>query len=178
MRLKPRQLAIEYYFGDLQYWKIPAFAVQALEEGYDGPALRELAWITTPVEAEMNFTQIDAAFREMGVLEAPISRDSARLFLALQLAERVVNRESNVFDAAKHLRTHLCELNQPPDELREIWKLASEAKNAPRGRWAALEKELHKAFSDFLKNHIAGAPGLDSEGIDLSGEWSVGKTRG
>jgi len=29
MKLLPRQLAIEYYFGDLQYWKLPKLAAGA-----------------------------------------------------------------------------------------------------------------------------------------------------
>ena len=43
MRLDPKQIAVEYYFDDLQYWKLPQIAADALEEGYDGPALRRLA---------------------------------------------------------------------------------------------------------------------------------------
>ena len=152
MKLRPRQLAKEYYFGDLQYWKLPKIAADALEEGHDGPALRILAGLTVVVEAEMDFRQIDAAFREMGVADAPITRDQARLFLTARLAEGVRTGTWNAFDAAAHLRIHLCSLEDPPNELQELWTLAQEARNAPRRRWNDLETMLHQAFSDFLKN--------------------------
>ena len=152
MRLQPRQLAIEYYFGDLQYWKLPSIAVQALEEGYDGPALRTLAGIAKPVLAEMDMGQIDLAFREMGVMDAPISKNNARLFLATQLAEGVMNGNWNVFDAATHLRIHLCELNDPTNEISELWRLAEEARNGPRGRWSQLEGKLREAFLKLLES--------------------------
>ena len=40
MRLNPEQLAVSYYYDDLQYRKLPRIAVDALEEGYDGRVLR------------------------------------------------------------------------------------------------------------------------------------------
>lgn len=151
MRLKPKQLAIEYYFGDLQYWKLPKIAAQALEEGYDGPALRMLAWVTDPKEAEIDQRQIDAAFREMGVTDAPISKDRARLILATQLAEGVSDGAKNVFEAATHLRIHLCDFENPPQELKKLWEFAKASKNAPRSQWPVLETKLRNAFSEFLK---------------------------
>lgn len=144
---------MEYYFGDLQYWKLPRIAIEALEEGFDGPALRMFAAITDPVETDLDQNRIDAAFREMGVVDAPISKDSARLFLAAQLAQEVVKGCRNVFDAATHLRIHLCELDEPPEELGELWRLAEKSRHSPTRRWPQLEKALHQAFSEFLKNH-------------------------
>jgi hypothetical protein len=40
MRLNPEQLAVRYYYDDLQKGKLPRIAIEALEKGYDGPALR------------------------------------------------------------------------------------------------------------------------------------------
>ena len=40
MRINPEQLAVRYYYDDLQKGKLPRIAIEALEEGYDGPALR------------------------------------------------------------------------------------------------------------------------------------------
>jgi len=36
MRQDTKKVAIEYYFGDLQYWRLPQIAADALEEGYTG----------------------------------------------------------------------------------------------------------------------------------------------
>jgi hypothetical protein len=33
MHFNPEKIAVEYYFGDLQYWKLPQIALAALEQG-------------------------------------------------------------------------------------------------------------------------------------------------
>ncbi|UWZ83809.1 hypothetical protein [Occallatibacter riparius] len=81
MSIDPKKLAVEYYFGDLQYWKLPAIAADALEEGYDGPALRSLGGLASLSTGEIRAEdvqpgEIDSAFREMGV-DAPISKQRA-----------------------------------------------------------------------------------------------------
>jgi hypothetical protein len=85
----------------------------------------------------------------MGV-DAPISKDAARLTLAIESAKKAVNGESNVFDEATHIRIHLCELADPAPELHRIVSLSREAKNAPRVRWKTIEEELKIAMSQFL----------------------------
>src|ERR1700722_5351560 len=117
--MDPHRIAIDYYFGDLQYWKLPAIAVDALEHGFDGPALRRLAGVSNPTVADFEFEFVDAAFREMGV-DAPISRDKASLFLAVESATRALNGESNVFDEATYIRIHICHLDKPPECLEQI----------------------------------------------------------
>jgi hypothetical protein len=32
--IDPKRIAVEYYFGELQYWKLPSIAATALEEGF------------------------------------------------------------------------------------------------------------------------------------------------
>src|SRR4051794_11217520 len=103
MRINPKRLAVEYYFGDLQYWKLPRIAADALEEGYDGPALRSLAGMLNPVESDMRTDEIDRAFREMGV-HAPVSKENARVALAIESAQKALNGQSNVFDEATYIR--------------------------------------------------------------------------
>jgi hypothetical protein len=49
----PSRLAGLYYFGDLQYWKHPRIAVDALVNGYDGAALRKLAGLHDVVEMDL-----------------------------------------------------------------------------------------------------------------------------
>jgi len=81
MPIDCEQLAIQYYFGDLQYWKLPRIAADALEEGYDGPALRRLAGLaiqgSSVIRAEdIGAHDVDSAFCEMGV-NVPITKDQA-----------------------------------------------------------------------------------------------------
>lgn len=149
MHFNPEKIAVEYYFGDLQYWKLPQIAAAALEQGYDGPALRRLAGLTEPVSSDIRRDQIDSAFREMGV-DAPISKDNARLALATECVQRAMKGASNVFDEATHIRIHLCELSDPPDVLGRIVNLSKEANHAPRARWNRIEADLKNAFAEFL----------------------------
>lgn len=161
MSLNPKKIAVEYYFGDLQYWKLPAIAADALEEGYDGPALRKLAGLaalrTGDIRSEdVEVNEIDSAFRELGV-DAPISRRQAQLILATECAAKALDGQSNVFDAATHIRIHLCALSEPPESLMRIVQLSEEARNAPRSEWKRLEADLTNAFADFLARREAAA---------------------
>ena len=85
----------------------------------------------------------------MGV-DAPVSKENARLALAIESAQKALDGESNVFDEATHIRISLCELSDPPDTLKRIVSLSREAKNTPRCRWSRIESDLKDAFSDFL----------------------------
>jgi len=94
MSFNPKRLAVEYYFGDLQYWKLPRVAADGLENGYDGPALRGLAGLANlscgDIHAEdIRENEIASAFCEMGV-DAPITKESARLTLAIESAQKGV----------------------------------------------------------------------------------------
>jgi hypothetical protein len=155
MSFDPTEIAVRYYFGDLQYWKLPGIAADALEQGYDGRALRILAGLIKPTAADIRDDEIDGAFIEMGIA-APIPKEKARSILAKQSAAKAINGESNVFDQATYIRIHLCELNDPPEELRRIVSLSNEARNAPRAKWEQLEAELTEAFSEFLANRTTG----------------------
>jgi hypothetical protein len=123
----PMELAVLYYFGDLGYWKLPDIADEALIVGFDGVALRRLAGLGNLVRSDLIPADIDSAFREMGV-DAPISKDAARLTLAVESARKAVSGESNVFDEATHIRIHLCELGNPSPELHRIVNLSRDAK--------------------------------------------------
>jgi hypothetical protein len=154
MSIDPRRIAVEYYFGDLQYWKLPGIAANALEEGYDGPALRKLAGLATlsikDIRAEdVDPSDIDSAFREMGVA-APISEREAQLTLARECAVNALEGKQSPFDAATHLRIHICHLSEPPEQLSRIVELSNAAWHAPRDEWSRIEADLLHAFSDFL----------------------------
>ena len=157
MPLDPKKLAVEYYFGDLQYWKMPRVAQDALAEGYDGPALRSLAGSANRVASDIRVEEIDSAFREMGV-DAPIAKEEARLVLAIESARRVLDGKSDAFEEATHVRIHLCELSDPPDALSRIVNLSKEAKNAPRSRWASIKTGLNEAFKEFLLSRKIQGP--------------------
>lgn len=162
MPIDPKRIAVEYYFGDLQYWKLPNIAADALEHGYDGPALRRLARLANldgrDVHAEdVRNNEIDSAFCEMGV-DAPITSEVAQMVLATESAQRAICGGSNVFDEATYIRIHLCKLSDPPESLRDIVNLSKEAKSAPRSDWNRIEASLKDAFTDFLTRQKNLAP--------------------
>lgn len=155
----PQAIAVEYYFGDLSYWQLPDICIQALEHGFDGKALRMIAGLVNPAqsgrlltETDLRADEIDSAFREMGV-NAPISKDEARVVLAVNAVRRALSGESNVFDEATHIRIHLCHWREAPLLLKPIVDLSAESEHAPEQKWDELEERLREAMSSFLKAH-------------------------
>jgi hypothetical protein len=145
----PERLAVQYYFGDLSYWHLPAISAEALQHNFDGPALRRLAGLINPVARDIRLQEIDSAFREMGV-KAPIPKEEARLALATEAVTRAMSGESNIFNEATHIRVHLCEWHKAPPALRTIVAVSQEAEHAPPGKWEKLEHDLRAAMSVFL----------------------------
>ena len=145
----PTALAVQYYFGDLQYWKLPGICIEALEHGFDGRALRRLSGVANPVKRDLQQEEIDSAFREMGV-NAPIPKDEARLVLATDAVKRALAGETNVFNEATHIRIHLCQFREPPPELQPIVTLSEKSEHAPSWQWGRLEKQLRDAMTQFL----------------------------
>ena len=142
----PKAIAVQYYFGDLQYWKLPSICIEALEHGFDGRALRRLSGLVNPVRRDIRQEEIDSAFREMGV-NAPIPKDEARLVLATGAAKRALAGETNLFNEATHIRIHLCEWHKAPTELQPIVALSEKAEHAPSGQGEQLEKQLRDAMT-------------------------------
>jgi len=151
----PQAVAVEYYFGDLSYWQLPAICVQALEHGFDGRALRIIAGLVNRgrrlTETDIRADEIDSAFREMGV-NAPIPKDEAQLVLARNVARRALSGESNVFNEATHIRIHLCHWDEAPPALQPIVALSAESEHSAQWKWNFLEKRLRKAMSNFLNS--------------------------
>jgi hypothetical protein len=148
--IDPYKTAVLYYFGDLEYWKLPGIAADALEQVYDGPALRRLAGLANPVASDIRQEEVDSAFREMGA--APLTKDEAKLVLAAESARKAVEGDSNVFDAATHIRIHLCGFQEPAQELRRIVTLSKLGeRNTPSTKWPS-ERELKDAMAEFLRS--------------------------
>jgi len=151
VKFDPTQLAVLYYFGDLDYWQLPAICADALANGLDGRFLRRLAGMVNPVASDIRPEEIHSVFREMGV-DAPIPKDKARLLLATEAARRAISGESDLFNEATYIQIHLCDWNDVPPELRRIVELSAESEHAPRGKWKQLEQDLRDALADFLRH--------------------------
>jgi hypothetical protein len=152
--MDPYRIAVLYYFGELGYWKLPKIAADALEQGYDGPALRRLAGLINPVECEIPQDDIDLAFKEMGV-RAPLPKSETQLVLAAESASKALDGSWDVVDAATHIRIYICHFDKSPPELRRIVDLSEQIGHAPPGAWDTLRQELARAMSEFLRTHSA-----------------------
>ena len=157
VKFDPYNLAVLYYFGDLQHWKIPAVCIEAIERGFDGRALRRLSGLVNPVERDIRQDEIDTAFREMGV-NAPIPKDEARLALAAEAARRALAGETDVFNEATHIRLHICKWQEAPPDLRPIVDLSEQSEHASSWKWNKLEKQLRSAMAQFLNTRQYQAP--------------------
>lgn len=154
-KFDPDAIAVQYYFGDIQYWKLPGICIEALEQGFDGRFLRRLSGLVNPVERDIRQEEIDAAFREMGI-NAPIPKEKARLVLATDAAKRALAGETNLFNEATHIRIHICELHDAPPELQPIVALSEQAEHAPSWQWKQLENQLRDAMTQFLNSQTQG----------------------
>jgi|SRR5580704_10573828 hypothetical protein len=75
----PHLTAAEWYLGGLDAESLPEFAREALEHGYNGRNLAELATLTKPTKRDVE-RFVDGALREVGV-GAPLSEDEAALWI-------------------------------------------------------------------------------------------------
>ncbi len=149
----PAKIAVSWYFGELCHEDLPGICIDALDHGYDGPMLRRLAGLTKPTSRDIQERQIKGAFQEMGIA-APISEMDCQLFLATETAEAAVEGGKNVFDAATHIRIHVCKFKPQPAELSEIVRLSEESELAPRLSWGRLEKKIKEALATLAKGEL------------------------
>src|ERR1035441_2185486 len=148
---EPTRVAARWYFGELMHEDLPGIAIEALEQGHDGPMLRRLAGLIKPTSRDIRVEEIDGAFREMGIA-APISMREAQLILATETARAAASGLQNPFDAATHIRIGICRFKAEPTELERIVRLSEKAEHAPRLLWSKLERDIRNALSEFLNS--------------------------
>jgi len=149
----PERAAVRWYFRESAHEALPEICIEALEHGYDGPILRRLAGLVKPTSRDIAETQIDGAFREMGV-RAPVSERDCQLYLALETAQAAVAGIVNPFNAATHVRIYICRLKQEPTELSELVRLSEESEHAPRWKWGRLEKKIRLALENLARGDL------------------------
>ena|ERR1700731_593577 len=80
--------------------KMPMLAVWALEQGFDGPALRELAGLTNPTRS-CEGALIERALRELG--KEPLDSFNAGRVLALLLCDEIVSGKISPYEGARRI---------------------------------------------------------------------------
>jgi len=126
---------------------MPDLAVWALQEGFDGPALRELAGLTTATHSGEQ-ALIDRALRELGKEKQDAS--TAIRVLAVLLCQRIVAGEASPYEGAKRIWTacHQCGM---PESLCNFVGYASEWENDASHRYHYVEC-IVQAARELLQN--------------------------
>jgi len=75
----PHLAAAEWYLGGLDPERLPAIALEAMERGFNGKNLAQLAVLVMPTKRDVEGL-VDGALRELGVA-APLSKDDAALWI-------------------------------------------------------------------------------------------------
>ena len=112
MALDIEQLAARWVLGHVPGEDLPAAATQALVNGYDGPALREIAGTANPLLRDVA-DLFERALDELGARRP--SRKEAALILARGYAARIVDGSLSPYAGAKAIwRECACEVR--PDD--------------------------------------------------------------
>jgi hypothetical protein len=90
----------EWYLGLYPPEKMPMLAVWGLEQGFDGPALRELAGHTNATRSDEG-ELIERALRELG--KEPLDVSSAGRLLTRFLCQRIVSGKMSPYDGAARI---------------------------------------------------------------------------
>ncbi len=93
-------IAAEWYLGLYPPEKMPMVASWALERGFDGPALRELAGLATATYSDQR-SLIELALGELGKEALDVS--SAGRLLATLLCQQIVSGTTSPFEGASRI---------------------------------------------------------------------------
>jgi hypothetical protein len=115
----------EWYLGLYPPEKMPLLAVWALEQGFDGKALRELAGLTTATCSNQRGL-IESALRELG--KEPPDLPNAGRILSSRTCEQIISGTASPYDGASRIWAiyHRCGM---PKSLIPFVGFASEWEN-------------------------------------------------
>lgn len=123
MTFDPNVFVARWYCGYVLPEDLPAFAADALEAGYDGYALRQLAGLVRPTSRDVGDLFV-RALGDMG-LEKPSSRQQANLTVAKSVSKSIADGTLDPFAGARRL-SHLAQAAGFPEGLTQFFVLAEE----------------------------------------------------
>jgi len=138
MPFDPNLFVAGWYCGLSLPEDMPAFAADALEAGFDGPALRRLAGLVKPTSRDVGNLFLNA-IDEIGVIEVR-NREQAIFRLAKVVAEKILDGSMDALEGAQRLSRYAMEAGYP-DGLAEFDQLADE----PRWGEYARSQDLVRA---------------------------------
>jgi hypothetical protein len=114
----PHLTAAEWYLGTLGSEELPEFARTALEKGYDGKNLAQLAVLVKPTKRDVD-PLIAGAFRELAVT-FPATKNEAALWMVTSVKARASSVDITSVNLVGKLLSALPELDkQYTEELKE-----------------------------------------------------------
>jgi len=119
----PNLFVARWYCGYVLPEDLPSFAADALEAGFDGYALRQLAGLVRPTSRDVG----DLFVRSLGDmgLEKPGSIQEAILTIAKSVSKSIVDGTVDPFEGARRL-SHLAQTAGYPESLAQFFFLTEE----------------------------------------------------
>jgi hypothetical protein len=150
--MKLKDAANAYILGDVSADDLPAVAVQALEDGYDSLALRQLA-LAGQLDSHERRVLFCRALEEVG-LSIP-SRREAGLAAARSIAEGILNGTTMPYPGAKEIWSKVYTRCPELAELKAFVGFASEYEDDDRHReeYVRLIVEECKALLSQMRGH-------------------------
>lgn len=111
MTFDPNLFVAKWYCSRLNPEDMPAFAVDALDAGFDGPALRRLAGLVKPTSYEVG-DLFERTLGEIGIVEIR-TKEQAVLKLAKMTAQAIVDEKLDAFTGAETLARYARDLDYP-----------------------------------------------------------------
>jgi hypothetical protein len=143
-------VAAEWYLGLYPPEKMPVLAVWGLEQGFDGPALRELAGRTSATRSHES-DLIERALRELG--KEPLDVSDAGQLSAILLCKQIVSGKTSPYDGAARLWS-IYNCCGSPKSLIPFVGLASEWEDDLAHR-KHYDKRILEAAKKFLQNVLS-----------------------
>ena len=136
------EVEASYYFGELDPEEMPGIALRALEAGYDGPALLELARMSSPTVLSVG----DLFERALGEVGRPsLPEDEAGLRVARNIARKIASGKLPPYEGARTIWTEVWNECGRPDKLTPFVGLASLYEADPERRPLHLKEIVARA---------------------------------
>ena len=140
MTFNAKAFAARWYASLLFPEDVPELAADALEAGFDGPALRRLAGLIRPTSVDI-FPWIDTALKEIGQVET-LSREAALIEVGRSVAKQIVDGDLAPSEGCSRLAA-LAMLARYPAELTGFFQIDDE----PRwGEYSRTQEERDNAI--------------------------------
>jgi len=146
MNIEPAEAL--HTLGKLMAHEMPEVAIKALERGFDGQSIRELAGLNNPTMSEACplFTK---TLREAG--RRKLTLRDAGIYLAKEIAEEIIAERVGLYDGARQIWGQVSEACKDVPVLGEFENLADDYEvHEFDGQRPQIAKEIVRAAHKFL----------------------------